>query len=131
MLCGLFGAPPFNRFIVSYSFLCDSYDTTSPRFHMPLMLYHRFLHYPWLTRNVDDADVFIIPAYNLRPSPELPCANNSDLFETLYRLNPKLKDRSKDIQRPNGMTGPNCIEALKPKPDRTMRGQHPKRRDTC
>lgn len=64
----------------------------SSQFHMPLMLYYRFLHYPWLTRNVDDADVFIIPAYNLRPSPELPCANNSDLFETLYQLNPKLKD---------------------------------------
>lgn len=59
---------------------------------MPLMLYYRFLHSTHLTSNVDEADVFLIPAYNFRPSPDLPCANNSDLFETLFELNPKLKD---------------------------------------
>lgn len=68
------------------------FSDAAARFHMPLMLYYRFLHSTHLTQNVDEADVFLIPAYNFRPSPDLPCANNSDLFETLFELNPKLKD---------------------------------------
>lgn len=57
-----------------------------------MMLYYRFRHYPQLTRDVDEADVFIIPAYRFFPLKETPCANNSDFMNTLFQLNPKLKD---------------------------------------
>ena len=62
---------------------------------MPLMLHYRALHSAHRTRDVDDADVFLIPAYNFKPSPEVPCANGTDLFETLAELNPRLKDVGK------------------------------------
>ena len=59
---------------------------------MPLMLHYRFLTSPQRTEDVNEAEVFLIPAYNFRPDPQAPCANKSDLVDTLVMLNPKLKE---------------------------------------
>ena len=68
------------------------------RFHMPRMIYYRFLRSPQLTKNLEEAEVFLIPAYSFRATDELPCANSSDLFYTLTRLNPRLKDGDLEFQ---------------------------------
>ncbi|CAJ1377549.1 unnamed protein product [Effrenium voratum] len=80
----VFGGPPVNVHGVDI--------WASNQFHMPRMIYYRFLRSPQLTKNLEEAEVFLIPAYSFRATDELPCANSSDLFYTLTRLNPRLKD---------------------------------------
>ena len=67
---------------------------SSSQFHMPRHVYHRFLKSSRRTRNVEEAEVFLIPAYSFKPDKETQCADNQDLFDTLYQLNPLLKQKS-------------------------------------
>eukprot|EP00439_Symbiodinium_sp_Y106_P043455 s2787_g5.t1 len=65
---------------------------SSNQFHMPRMVYYRFLTSPRRTRDINEAEVFLVPAYSSTPSPETKCADNDDLFQTLFQLNPALQD---------------------------------------
>ncbi|CAE7221099.1 GT11 [Symbiodinium natans] len=64
----------------------------SNQFHMPRMLYYRFMNSPRRTKDINEADVFFVPAYSFKPSEETPCADGGDLFNTLFQLNPSLQD---------------------------------------
>ncbi|OLQ01730.1 Ankyrin-3 [Symbiodinium microadriaticum] len=65
---------------------------SSNQFHMPRMVYYRFLTSSRRTRDINEAEVFLVPAYSSTPSPETKCADNDDLFQTLFQLNPALQD---------------------------------------
>ena len=60
---------------------------------VPIMLHYRLLNSPQRTLDVDEADVFFIPAYQFR-YPRVNCNKKDDLVKTLMKLNPKLKDQA-------------------------------------
>ena len=62
---------------------------------IPIMLQYRIVKSHQRTFDVDEADVFFIPAYQFKyPKPIEKCAETKDLVETLIKLNPKLKDQA-------------------------------------
>ena len=79
----IFGGPPAD---------VDGFPVWKSGNHdMALQLHYRFMNSQQRTLDVDEADVFLIPAYQMK-YPDKYCANRSDLVETLVKLNPKLKD---------------------------------------
>lgn len=60
---------------------------------MAVQVHYRFLSSPQRTLDVDEADVFLIPAYEMHVKTDKYCAKRSDLVDTLVSLNPKLKDK--------------------------------------
>eukprot|EP00931_Biecheleriopsis_adriatica_P053325 TRINITY_DN31198_c0_g1_i2.p1 TRINITY_DN31198_c0_g1~~TRINITY_DN31198_c0_g1_i2.p1 ORF type:complete len:469 (+),score=79.19 TRINITY_DN31198_c0_g1_i2:115-1521(+) len=81
----VFGGPPENVHGVEI--------WSSNQFHMPRMLYYRFLNSPRRTKDLDEADVFVIPAYVFKPDPETPCVDKDLLRTTVMELNPRLKNQ--------------------------------------
>ena len=60
---------------------------------VPIMLHYRLLKSHQRTLDVDEADVFFIPAYQFQ-YPRVNCNGKDDLIHTLIKLNPKLKDQA-------------------------------------
>jgi len=82
----VFGGPPEKVFGVDI--------WSSNQFDMPRMLYYRFMNSPSRTRNLEEADVFLIPAYSVRPMfKETQCASDQDLYNTLFEMNPLLRQK--------------------------------------
>eukprot|EP00440_Ansanella_granifera_P045724 gb/GFBE01049531.1/.p1 GENE.gb/GFBE01049531.1/~~gb/GFBE01049531.1/.p1 ORF type:complete len:696 (+),score=118.26 gb/GFBE01049531.1/:1-2088(+) len=66
---------------------------SSNQFHMPLLLHWRFENSPRRTLDIDEADVFVVPAYNFKLEKETPCATPEEVKKALIELNPRLKNR--------------------------------------
>ena len=59
---------------------------------IPIMLLYRIVNSPQRTFDVDEADVFFIPAYQMKYPNRVKCNDKDDLVQTLKKLNPKLND---------------------------------------
>jgi hypothetical protein len=60
----------------------------SGQFEFPMMIYHQLLHSPRCTDNIEEADLYFVPAF--REHPSIKCANMNEVVEEIEAQHPQL-----------------------------------------
>jgi hypothetical protein len=61
------------------------------------MVWHQILHSPQCTDDVEEADLFFVPAF--REHPAVHCGNREHLFKLMEAENPKLKAYQENYEK--------------------------------